>query len=50
MAMLLVEQNVGFAARLADQAILLGKGAIQWNGLMAELRMDSPIVQTWLGV
>jgi branched-chain amino acid transport system ATP-binding protein len=50
MAMLLVEQNVGFAARLADQAILLGKGAIQWNGPMAELRMDSPVVQTWLGV
>lgn len=50
MAMLLVEQNVGFAARLADQAILLGKGAIQWNGPMAELRMDSTVVQTWLGV
>ncbi|MGO9699503.1 MAG: ABC transporter ATP-binding protein [Xanthobacteraceae bacterium] len=50
MAMLLVEQNVGFAARLADQAILLGKGAIQWNGPMAELQMDSPIVVTWLGV
>jgi branched-chain amino acid transport system ATP-binding protein len=50
MAMLLVEQNVGFAAELADEAIVLGKGAIQWSGPISTLRMDSPIAQTWLGV
>jgi branched-chain amino acid transport system ATP-binding protein len=50
MAMLLVEQNVGFASSLADHAIVLGKGAIQWSGPMAELRRDSAIAQTWLGV
>ena len=49
-AMLLVEQNVGFAAELADEAIVLGKGAIRWSGPMSALRMDSPIAQTWLGV
>jgi len=49
-AMLLVEQNVGFAAELADEAIVLGKGAIRWSGPISALRMDSPIAQTWLGV
>jgi branched-chain amino acid transport system ATP-binding protein len=49
-AMLLVEQNVSFAARLADEAIVLGKGAIRWSGPVASLRMDSPVAQTWLGV
>ena len=49
-AMLLVEQNVGFAAELADEAIVLGKGAIRWSGPISTLRMDSPIAQTWLGV
>jgi branched-chain amino acid transport system ATP-binding protein len=49
-AMLLVEQNVGFAAALADQAIVLGKGEIRWSGPIGALRMDSPIATTWLGV
>jgi branched-chain amino acid transport system ATP-binding protein len=49
-AMLLVEQNVGFAAELADEAIVLGKGVIRWSGPISTLRMDSPIAQTWLGV
>jgi branched-chain amino acid transport system ATP-binding protein len=49
-AMLLVEQNFGFAAELADEAIVLGKGAIQWSGPIATLRIDAPIAQTWLGV
>ena len=49
-AMLLVEQNLGFAAELADEAIVLGKGAIRWSGPISTLRMDSPIAQTWLGV
>ena len=49
-AMLLVEQNFGFAADLADEAIVLGKGEIRWSGPIATLRMDTPIAQTWLGV
>lgn len=50
MAILLVEQNVGFARRLADRAMVLGKGAIQWEGPMAELGDDPAVAQSWLGV
>ncbi len=50
MAMLLVEQNIEFATHLADSAIVLGKGAIQWSGSMKELPEQAAIAQTWLGV
>jgi branched-chain amino acid transport system ATP-binding protein len=50
MAILLVEQNVGFARRLADRAMVLGKGAIQWEGPMSALGDDPVIAQSWLGV
>jgi branched-chain amino acid transport system ATP-binding protein len=50
MAMLLVEQNIEFATRLADSAIVLGKGAIQWSGPMRELPEQTAISRTWLGV
>ena len=49
-AMLLVEQNVGFAAKLADEAIVLGKGEIRWSGPITSLDMESAVAQTWLGV
>ena len=39
-AMLLVEQNVGFAAKLADEAIVLGKGEIRWSGPITSLDME----------
>jgi branched-chain amino acid transport system ATP-binding protein len=50
MAMLLVEQNVGFASRLADQAVVLGKGVAQWTGPMVQLREEEEVTRTWLGV
>lgn len=49
-AMLVVEQNFRFACSLADHAVVLGKGAIQWHGPVAELQQNSAIVQNWLGV
>ena len=49
-AMLLVEQNVGFAAKLADEAVVLGKGEIRWSGPMTTLDLESAVAQTWLGV
>ncbi len=48
MAMLLVEQNVGFARHLADHTMVLGKGAIQWEGPTSKLGDDA--AQNWLGV
>jgi branched-chain amino acid transport system ATP-binding protein len=50
MAMLLVEQNFAFARRLADHAVVLGKGVVQWAGPMAELQDQDHITRTWLGV
>ncbi|MDD9850553.1 MAG: ABC transporter ATP-binding protein [Gammaproteobacteria bacterium] len=47
-AILLVEQNHSFAAALADQIYVLGKGEIRWHGAPAELRAD--VVGAWLGV
>jgi branched-chain amino acid transport system ATP-binding protein len=50
MAMLLVEQNFAFAKRLADHAVVLGKGVVQWAGPMADLQDQDEITTTWLGV
>lgn len=47
-AILLVEQNYSFAAALADEIYVLGKGEIRWRGAPAELRAD--VVGAWLGV
>lgn len=47
-AILLVEQNYPFAAALADEIYVLGKGEIRWHGAPAELRPD--VVGAWLGV
>ena len=47
---LLVEQNLPFAASLADQIYILGKGTIQWSGTSDALKADRGVQQTWLGV
>ena len=40
LSILLSEQNLEFASALAEQAIVLEKGAVQFLGSMAELRSD----------
>ncbi|WP_376093696.1 ABC transporter ATP-binding protein [Roseomonas sp. CCTCC AB2023176] len=50
MSIVLVEQNLAFARRLADEAAVLGKGAIQWTGAMKSLRDDDPVIRAWLSV
>jgi len=47
-AILLVEQNHAFAAAIADQIYVLGKGEIRWHGAPAGLGAD--VVGAWLGV
>ncbi len=47
---LLVEQNLGFATRLADQILIMGKGRIRWRGDPAAFESAEVIRQTWLGV
>ena len=39
-AVLLAEQNLHFAARVADRAVVLESGRIAWSGTMPELQAD----------
>ncbi len=47
---LLVEQNLGFATRLADQILVMGKGRIRWRGDAAAFTAAEDVQHTWLGV
>lgn len=50
LTILMVEQNFGFATRLADRCCVMGKSIIQWSGTSRETRADRDIQQRWLGV
>ena len=39
-AVILAEQNLHFAARVADRAVILESGRVAWSGTMAALRAD----------
>jgi branched-chain amino acid transport system ATP-binding protein len=41
LSVLLSEQNIHFAALVADRAYVLEKGQVQWQGAMAELMRDT---------
>ena len=48
-SLLLVEQNLAFAGRLADHVCVLGRGIVQWSGPVAALEQDRDVLTTWLG-
>jgi branched-chain amino acid transport system ATP-binding protein len=50
MTMLLVEQNLAFALRLADEITLVGRGQAVWHGASDELAGDEAVQKRWLGV
>jgi len=50
LAILLSEQNVKFARRLADRAYIIEKGAIRFEGSMATLDADPAIRAAYLSV
>jgi len=50
LSILLVEQALAFATRLADIALVLGKGTVQWSGPAQALRADQGVISEWLGV
>jgi branched-chain amino acid transport system ATP-binding protein len=50
MTVLLVEQNVSFAMRLADQISLFGRGECVWTGTPGGLADDRALQERWLGV
>ncbi len=47
---LLAEQNLHFASRVADRAAVIEKGRIVWNGTMAALRADEAARAAYLAV
>ena len=50
LSILLVEQKLRFAARLADHVTVLGRGAAVWYGNGDELLQDVDTKSRWLGV
>lgn len=50
MTMLLVEQNLAFALRLADEITLIGRGQAVWHGTSQALAGDDETQKRWLGV
>jgi branched-chain amino acid transport system ATP-binding protein len=47
---LLAEQNLHFAARVADRAAVIEKGRIVWTGTMAALLADEAARSAYLAV
>jgi branched-chain amino acid transport system ATP-binding protein len=50
LTILLSEQNLKFAARLADRAYIIEKGQIRWEGPMARLMEDETVRRAYLTV
>jgi branched-chain amino acid transport system ATP-binding protein len=50
LTILLSEQNLRFAARLADRAYVIEKGEIRWEGPIARLMADETIRRAYLSV
>jgi len=49
-SILLSEQNMHFAALVADRAYVLEKGQIRYEGPMAGLMVNTEVRQAYLGV
>jgi branched-chain amino acid transport system ATP-binding protein len=50
LAILMAEQNVKFARRLADRAYIVEKGLIRFDGTMAALDADESLRRGYLSV
>jgi branched-chain amino acid transport system ATP-binding protein len=50
LAVLLSEQNLRFAAAVADQAVVMETGHVRWRGLMAEFLSDPAASRAYLHV
>ena len=50
LAILLIEQNLPLALRVADRVYVMSKGRIVFNGTSAELRNNQNVLQRYLGV
>ncbi len=50
LTMVLVEQNFGFATRLADDVVVMGRGTAVWRGTPEQIIGDAALKSRWLGV
>ncbi len=50
LTILLSEQNLGFAAAIADQACVVESGQVRWRGAMAALAADRELARAYLTV
>ncbi|HYG88068.1 MAG TPA: ABC transporter ATP-binding protein [Azospirillum sp.] len=50
LSVLLSEQNLGFAAAVADRALVIEKGRIRWEGAMHDLLADEAARRAYLAV
>jgi branched-chain amino acid transport system ATP-binding protein len=50
LSVLVSEQNVGFAAAVADRASVIEKGQVRWSGPMAELMADESARRAYLAL
>jgi branched-chain amino acid transport system ATP-binding protein len=49
-AVLISEQNLAFAGRIADRALVIDKGQIQFAGPMREVIADKSLRERYLGI
>jgi branched-chain amino acid transport system ATP-binding protein len=49
-AVLVSEQNLDFAAAVADRALILEKGSVRWQGSIATLEADEDVRRAYLTV
>jgi branched-chain amino acid transport system ATP-binding protein len=50
LAVVLSEQNLHFAARVADRAVIIEKGIVRWQGTLAALEADPAVKAQYLSV
>jgi branched-chain amino acid transport system ATP-binding protein len=50
LAVVLSEQNLHFAARVADRAVIIEKGVVRWQGTLADLEAEPEVKAQYLSV
>jgi branched-chain amino acid transport system ATP-binding protein len=50
LAVVLSEQNLHFAARVADRAVIIEKGVVRWQGTLAALESEPEVKAQYLSV
>lgn len=49
LTLLLAEQDLRFAARLAEKAVVMERGTLVWRGPLSALRADPEMLARYLG-